>query len=643
MAKRASAVAAVAAAVTVGMGSLVTAGGAAAKGNGQGPPIKIGYIGMTLEATDTLVSQAGIEGWDFTDEVETANALVPEMKRKGIEAIVLLVHEGGIQTGGLSECRDASGPILDIAENLHPEIDLIVSGHTHQPYVCSIDDPDGNPRLVTSAFSFGRLITETQFRIDPATRDVVRSSMSSTNHVVSRDVPKDPAQTAVLDKWAPLAAEEGSKAVGTITADITRAYTGTSEDRSLESDLGNLIADAQLAASKDLTGAQIAFMNPGGIRADLAYAQSGSEGDGVVTYAEAFAVQPFSNILQTMTLTGTQIDEVLEQQWVDGRSRYRLHLGVSEGFTYSFDESQPEGSRIDIADISLNGAALEPAAEYRVTVNSFLADGGDDFSAFTNGTDRTGGGIDLDEFIAYLGTESPVAPPGTDRVAENFCPPGTSVTPAGCSGALAAGIQMVDTSSQGPSLIADRAGSTGVNKTVTATGLPATTEGVPVQILSFNDYHGHLEPDSGRDAEVELPDGTVIEANGGEYLATHLQRLRAGNALSYTVTAGDNIGGAPFLSSLFRHEPTIESLEALGLDVTGVGNHEFDAGIDELRRMQNGGCHPVDGCYFPNDPYDGADFPMLAANVVPEDRPDKTLFRSYVFETLPPGQVKKLL
>ncbi len=631
--------AAATAAAAVGIGGLVAVAGSAAAqggGNGLGPPIKIGYIGMTLEATDTLVSQAGIEGWEFTDEVETANALVPELKRKGVEAIVVLIHEGGIQTGGLSECRDASGPILEIAETLDPEIDLVVSGHTHQPYVCPVSDPDGNPRLLTSAFSYGRLITETKFRVDPETRDVIRSSMQGTNHVVTRDVPRDAAQTAILDKWGPLADVEGNKPVGEITADITRAFTGSAEDRSLESDLGNLIADAQLAATRDLTGAEIAFMNPGGIRADLRYAQSGSEGDGVVTYAEGFAVQPFSNILQTLTMTGTQIDEALEQQWVAGRSRYRLHLGVSEGFSYSYDETQPEGSRIDIADISLDGAPLQPSGTYRVTVNSFLADGGDAFTAFTDGTDRTGGGIDLDEFIAYLGASSPVSPPGTDRVEEGFCPPGTTVTPAGCSAAPAAASVTPPQAATGT-----KGGSTGIDTVVTATGAPATTKGVPVQILSFNDFHGHLAPDSGGDGEVVLDDGTVVEANGSEYLATHLNRLRTGNPLSYTVTAGDNIGGTPFLSALFRHEPTVESLEALGLDASGVGNHEFDAGVAELLRIQYGGCHPVDGCFFPDDPYDGADFPYLAANVVRADQMSKTVLPEYVIVTLPPGQVKK--
>jgi 2',3'-cyclic-nucleotide 2'-phosphodiesterase (5'-nucleotidase family) len=308
-----------------------------------------------------------------------------------------------------------SGPVVDIAKNLSPEIDLVVTGHTHQPYICNIPDPAGRPRMVTSASSFGRVVTETTLTINTRTGDVRRNLTTATNHLVTRTNP-DPVQTEIINRWNAAAAPIADKVVGTISEDITAP-----EERNAEGPLTNLIADAQLAATSAAAdgGAQIAFMNPGGVRADLTVDQiSGGEQPGEVTYGEAFAVQPFGNLLVTMNLTGAQIDRLLEQQAIAGRPGGRdvLILGVSEGFSFAYDPIAPVGQRIDPASIKLKGITLDPNASYRIVTNNFLADGGDSFTVFTEGTNRVGGGDDLAAFTDYLDENSPVAAP-KDRIA----------------------------------------------------------------------------------------------------------------------------------------------------------------------------------------------------------------------------------
>jgi 5'-nucleotidase len=387
--------------------------------------VKVGFIGMTLEGTPQLVAQSGIRGWSFEDEAETANELVPELEAQGVDAIVVLLHEGGIQDGGgIDTCVGISGPIVEIHDNLDPAIDVLITGHTHQPYNCVLEDPAGQDRRVTSAFSFGRVVSEINLTIDRRTNDVRRDLVTATNHVVEQAaLTPDPVQTEILAKWGELAAEVGNQPVGQITDDILRAFVGTSEDRGSESDLGNLIADAQLWATT-VNGAQVAFMNPGGLRADLLFASSpAGEGDGVVTYGEAFNVQPFGNLLTTIPMTGEQIVDVLEEQCQPaGSSRPFLHLGVSEGFTYTLSRTIAGGActAVSVTDVRLNGVALDPAATYLVTVNNFLVDGGDNFGTFADVPveERVGAGIDLDAFVAYIGEEGPLSPPGTDRVDE---------------------------------------------------------------------------------------------------------------------------------------------------------------------------------------------------------------------------------
>jgi len=387
--------------------------------------VKIGFIGMTLEATDTLVAAVGIQGWDFLDEAETANALVPILKAQGVDAIVVLLHEGGSQTpppGDIDACVGISGPIVAINAALDPAIDVLITGHTHLPYNCVLPDAAGNPRIVTSAYSYGRVVSEFDLVLDKRTNDVRRDLSTATNHLVEQAaLTPDPAITAVRDKWQPLYDAAGNTPVGTITADINRGGTPPGSDRGVESPAGNLVADAQLWATS-ANGAQIAFMNPGGVRSDLKYAQSAGEGDGVVTFGEAFTFQPFGNTLITFPMTGAQIVSVLEEQCQPSTSsRPFLHLGVSQGFTYDLSKTIVAGvcTSVSVTNVKLNGVALDPAATYNVTVNNFLADGGDNFDTFETITaPRLDGGNDLLALVNYLGAFSPVAPPSIDRVNE---------------------------------------------------------------------------------------------------------------------------------------------------------------------------------------------------------------------------------
>jgi 5'-nucleotidase len=371
--------------------------------------VKVAFIGMTLEGTPTIVTPSGVAGLQFLDEAQTVNDLIPALKRKGVETIVVLIHEGGVQTSPApyNGCVGISGPIVDIVNNLNDEVDVVISGHTHQPYNCVLDG-----KIVTSAFSFGRLVTKVDLTIDRRSGEVV--TMTADNRIVTRDVPLNPAITALIDKYRTLSAPLANRIIGQISADITRTANAAGE-----SALGDVIADAQLDATNDpgFGDAVVAFMNPGGIRADLLYAGSpAGEGDGNVTYNESFTVQPFGNSLVTMTLTGAQIDTLLEQQFIGcGQTANRI-LQVSNGFTYSWSASGAACEKVDPASIMINGVVVDPAASYRVTVNSFLADGGDNFAVLRSGSDRLGGDVDTDALENYLTIFAPVSPGPQNRI-----------------------------------------------------------------------------------------------------------------------------------------------------------------------------------------------------------------------------------
>ncbi|MFI8828175.1 bifunctional metallophosphatase/5'-nucleotidase [Streptomyces sp. NPDC053431] len=389
--------------------------------------VRIGFIGVTLEGTPNVVTAEGVKGLKFGDEVETINKYTKILERQGVKSIVALVHEGGMPASsaynyncdgdGDGDGEGVSGAIVDIAKNVSPQVDALITGHTHQAYVCSIPDPSGKPRLVTSASSFGKLYTDTTLTYDRRTKDIVRTAVASANHVVTRDVPKAEDISGLIADWKELAAPIANRPQGYIAADINgRGSTA------FEKPLGDLIADAQLEglAPADKGGAQLALMNPGGIRADLVYKQSGAEGDGVVTYGESFTVQPFTNMMNVVDLSGANLITALKQQVSGSNLNSVKILQVSKGLTYTLDMTKTGADRVVDGSIKLNGQPIDPAKTYRVAMNEFLAGGGDGFAALATGTNKLVGASDLDVFNAYLAAHSsasaPLQVPSANRI-----------------------------------------------------------------------------------------------------------------------------------------------------------------------------------------------------------------------------------
>ncbi|MFD3437496.1 bifunctional metallophosphatase/5'-nucleotidase [Streptomyces sp. NPDC058685] len=386
--------------------------------------VKIGFIGVTLEGTPNIVSAEGVKGLKFGDEIETINKYTKVLERKGVKSIVALIHEGGAPASASYNYNcdspgpgdGISGPIVDIAKKVSPQVDALVTGHTHQAYACSVPDPSGKPRTVTSAASFGKLYTDTTLTYDRRTNDIVRTAVASANHVVTRDVAKAADMTNLIQRWNTLAAPIASRPVGYISADIENPADAP------EKPVGNLIADAQLEglAPADKGGAQLAVMNPGGVRAGLVHKASGGEGDGVVTYGEAFTVQPFTNMMNVVDLTGAQLVTMLQQQVSGANQAAPKILQVSKGFTYTLDMTKSGADRIVTSSVKLGGEALDPAKTYRVAMNEFLAGGGDGFAVLKEHKNKLVGASDLDVLTAYLAAHStaasPLAPPATGRI-----------------------------------------------------------------------------------------------------------------------------------------------------------------------------------------------------------------------------------
>jgi 5'-nucleotidase len=363
--------------------------------------IPVAFIGLTLRGTPEIISPTSAAGLEFRDEADTVNALIPELKARGVEAIVVLIHEGGFPTGDYNECPGISGPIVDIVKKFDRAVDVVISGHTHQAYVCEIDG-----RLVTSGDKFGTLVTAIDLKLDPATRDVV--SAKADNVIVRIGAyAKDPEQTALLEAYEKVAAPIANRKAGVITATLSRVPNDAGE-----SALGDVIADAQLAATRSDAngGAVAAFTNPGGIRTDIV-----KKAEGAASFADIFASQPFRNQLVTLTLTGAEIKTMLEQQWLDPK-RPRI-LQVSKGFSYAWDSAKPFGERVIAERMMLNGARIEAATSYRVTVNNYLALGGDGFTVLKEGTAQQFGIFDDEALFAYFQANSPIASSAADRIA----------------------------------------------------------------------------------------------------------------------------------------------------------------------------------------------------------------------------------
>ena len=421
----------------------------------QGVPVA--FIGMTLKDTPGIVVPTGVAGLKFRDEAATVNALVPKLRAEGIEAIVVLVHEGGLQTGqqqDINACEGnlAGSPIARIVSQLDDAVDVVLSGHTHAAYNCRLPNAKGRAVPVSSANAFGRVLSDIDLRIDPGTRDIV--AVQVTNRLVGHDIPPDAALAGIVKGYDALVAPRAAVVIGSIATELPN----NARDPACNMPAGELIADAQLAATAApaFGGAAIALMNRGGVRTPgFTYRQRDNEGDGNLTYGEAFTAQPFGNSLVTMTLTAQDIKDVLEQQFAGCRgqlpSATRLMI-PSAGFRYRWDGAKACDQRIHSVTLTRDGRTetlvdagcklLEPAREYRVTVNSFMASGGDSFGTFLKGKAPLGGALDLDALVDYMARFKAPNPPyapgaraedgGTPRIQRDggsVCPTGANTNP----------------------------------------------------------------------------------------------------------------------------------------------------------------------------------------------------------------------
>lgn len=386
--------------------------------------IPVAFIGLTLEATPTIVSAAGIKDVDFHDEAETVNSLIPELKKQGVEAIVVVVHEGVAPSTKFNAktCAGLSGPLTGILDRLDTAVDVVVSGHTHQSYICDYSTLNPQkPFLLTSAGQYGTAITNIKLELDGKTGDVIKkdaqqvpiqseayTSGTTTVNLTNlyEKFNKTPSIEAILDKYRQAVTTISARIVGTATTVINRNAAESGETA-----LGNLIADAQQAAALTASnqGSDFTLMNPGGVRADL---QTNSNNQ--ITFGDVFAVQPFGNSIVTLSLTGQQIRELLEQQWSGANADRPRILQPSKELSYAYKKDATAVPRA--TQIMISGQALMDSKSYRVTVNSFIADGGDNFTVLTKGTNRVGGGQDIDALEKYINQNSPVQAPETNRI-----------------------------------------------------------------------------------------------------------------------------------------------------------------------------------------------------------------------------------
>jgi 5'-nucleotidase len=421
--------------------------------------VNVAFVGMTLKATPTIVTPTGVAGLDFRDEADTVNALIPELRAQNINAIVVLVHEGGFQTGSAQDINTCDGnlgssAIAAIVKKLDDAVDMVVSGHTHAAYNCKLPNATGRLIPVTSSSAFGRVLTDVDLTLDPAVNDI--TEVKATNRLVVRS---DPAVTAnatiagIVNAYNGLVSPIANQVIGA----VSQVLPNTRVDPACNMPAGDLIADAQLAATAPagFGGAVVAFMNGGGVRSPgFTFASSVGEGDGNVTYGEAFTVQPFGNSLVTMTLTAQDIKNVLEEQFAGcrGQSTTATRIMIpSAGFKYTWDGARACDQRILSATLTSNGATetivsqgvvANPAKTYRVTVNNFMATGGDGYSTLLKGTNLLGGAQDIDALVAYMAQfKAPAAPyssggnaadagtPRINRVGGTTCPTGAATNP----------------------------------------------------------------------------------------------------------------------------------------------------------------------------------------------------------------------
>lgn len=369
--------------------------------------VKVAFIGAITADTPQLVAGDGVRSLRFEDEADAVNRYVPEIRQQGVAAIVLLIHEGAEYAGAANDpsyaCPGLQGPILAISKKLDPAISLVISGHSHQGYTCKRDG-----RLLVQARSYGAYLSETTLRIDRSRNQVVAAE--AVNHPVDQQkLGADPDAQKLVDQVAALTAVVRNRPVATLSNQLSRRH----DQRGFDSALGNVIADAQLSQARSQGGAEIAFMNEGGIRADLPSTAQASPL--AINYGDLYAVQPFGNNLVAMSLNGAQIIALLQQQWQGRAADDPKRLFVSQGFSYRWQPAAELSQRVQ--DVRLHGQPLEPGRSYRVVVNSFLADGGDGYSVLKQGAQRRLIGRDLEALEAYVSAQGGrLSAVGRDRV-----------------------------------------------------------------------------------------------------------------------------------------------------------------------------------------------------------------------------------
>ena len=378
--------------------------------------VRIGLVGAVTRSTPGIVMPDGIRGWRFTSEAQALNRYARQLRADGVNVVVAVVHEGGDADGGINGCDNPRGAIFDIVRALDPAIDVVLSAHTHRAYNCRID---GRP--VIQGASFGRLLSVIDLQVDRAGGAVAREATRARNVPVANGLdadpavdaayppyPADPQVAAIVEHYRKRVAPLAERPVGRLAAAVERLPPEQGD-----SPAGRLIADAHLAATRG-NGAQIAFTNTGGIRANLRPRQP----DGTVTFGDVFTVQPFGNTLVTMTLTGAQLKALLESQWRSSTARPHF-LQPSATLSYAWRDDAPPGARVVEDSITIGAERWRRDASYRVTVNSYLAAGGDRFHAFLDGTERSGGPLDVDALAQYLSQRSaggPLAVDATPRI-----------------------------------------------------------------------------------------------------------------------------------------------------------------------------------------------------------------------------------
>ena len=396
---------------------------------GNGKKVGLAFIGVVLKDTPSTTTAAGVRGVRFMDEAAAVNALLPSIYAHGVHAVVVLIHQGIFTKVGYNDpsCAGADGDLLAVLNKLDRSIRLVVSGHTHRAYICGSGQGTDNPHVFyTSAGRYGQIVSNISVDIDTQSGAIV--NIGARNQLVVNDrapnpIPRtdtalspDPAIAALVARYAKASGPLVSRTIGRITADISLDGSEVGRGGSGESAMGDVIADARLAASPPSQLPTIAFVNAGGIRSFLHYsAVGGTKAPGDVTYGETYNVEPFGDLLYTETLTGEQIITLLDEQWIGKKDIEPI--SASHGFAFTWDASKPDGSsKLVPGSVKINDAPLDPAARYRVTVDAFLADGGDGLTVLRQGTDKTPTVVDLAALTAYITAHSPLAPPPLDRI-----------------------------------------------------------------------------------------------------------------------------------------------------------------------------------------------------------------------------------